>query len=223
MIDIERALRTTELEWPEADVADRVMRRVREPRSMDLRWLRPALAVAVAMILLVATPPGRQVVANVLEVAGIEIGWGDVAAGVDLELGEEVGLADVEGLIPADAPDAVYEMDGYVHIVWFGGGDLPAAGDFGVAVLYTQSQGTIFTNALKTLGPDTDIQPVWVRGVEGVWIEGAEHNVELAGQEVRLAANVLLWQEGSTAHRIETTGALEEALELAESLSQPAP
>ena len=121
-------------------------------------------------------------------------------------------------LVPEDLPDAVYVDEGVVHMTWLDDEKLPAAGDAGVAILYSQGAGVVFTEAVKTLGAATDLTPARVRGVDALWISGAPHSAELGGHPVRLAANALIWEENGIAHRIETTGDLDETLELAESL-----
>ena len=96
MSDVEQVLTSTSLDWPVADVTSQVMGRVSVTEKQKVRWLRPVLAFVAVVVLLVATPPGRSVVANVLEIAGISIGWGEVTPGDDLDLGEPANLEDLD-------------------------------------------------------------------------------------------------------------------------------
>lgn len=220
MSDVIRVLESVSVDWPEADVASSVLHRIESPdRRTFPVWARAAVTVAAGLVLLLATPGGRDVVANVFEVAGITITWGEVGAGAELDLGEEISFDESNAtLLPQSEPDAVFVSEGVLHMVWIGDDVLPAAGDTGVATLYSQYDGQVFTEATKSLGAETELLPLMVRGREALWIEGAPHAAELAGEPVRLAANVLIWEEAGLVHRIESTGDLASALELADSL-----
>jgi hypothetical protein len=203
-----------------------------------------ALAAAAIALLVLATPAGRHAVAGLLEVAGIKVTWGVESArpGALLDLGEVVTLdqaadrVSFELLVPVGAvvgeSDVVYfsqvPSGGAVHLVWEAGRSLPAAGETGVGLLYSQfmlGEPEVF---IKSLSPDVEALRITVRGREGLWIEGAPHiivydNGSVTREEpARLAANVLAWEEDGVTHRIETTLGLEDALDLAESL-QPLP
>ncbi|HUG31453.1 MAG TPA: hypothetical protein VMM14_01060 [Acidimicrobiia bacterium] len=91
-------------------------------------------------------------------------------------------------------------------------------------VLLTQRPGGE-TYAAKGLGTGTDATEVVVAGQPGLWIEGAEHTFTLLDPEgnrvaetSRLAANVLLWSGDGVNYRLELTGTLDHALEIAHSL-----
>jgi len=78
----------------------------------------------------------------------------------------------------------------------------------------------------KLLAPGTTTQAVYyVDGVPGLWLSGGDHAVFYLGadgieyrHEGRLAGNVLLWQRGRTAYRLEARIPLRRALRIAESL-----
>lgn len=237
MTDLERRLLAAagEVDWPDVDVSTRVSARVRalQPRRLS-RWLRPAIAVAALVLILFTTPFGRDAVANVFELAGIRVAWldSDELTFADLELGREVSLqeafaaVDFELLTLSGTPlgdaDSVYLFDvppATVHQVWLSDDALPASGDTGVGLLYSQFRGTS-GELLKGLGEGTTLERVVVRGNEGAWIEGAPHTIEGVGTGVRLAANVLFWEEEGVSHRIETTLGLEEALAIADGLQE---
>jgi hypothetical protein len=78
----------------------------------------------------------------------------------------------------------------------------------------------------KLLEPGTTTQAVYVEGAPGLWLSGSDHEVFYQGadgieyrHEGRLAGNVLLWQRGRTAYRLEARVALSRALRIAESLN----
>jgi hypothetical protein len=105
----------------------------------------------------------------------------------------------------------------------------PARG-VGVTVLY--GNGLALTEwrsdhvfFYKLLEPGTTTQAVYVDGVPGLWLSGGAHAVFYLGpdgieyqHEGRLAGNVLLWQRGRTAYRLEARIPLRRALRIAESL-----
>jgi hypothetical protein len=243
MSDLQRTLRLTAagIDWPDADLTGPVVTRItEEERPAPIRrWVQVALAAAAIALLVVATPAGRQAVADLLEVAGIRVSWSAVSAppGAGLELGEQVSLEEAAEraafppLVPVDAevgdPDAVYHSDfppgGAIHLVWESDGSLPAAGDTGVGLLYSQFNLEASGGFIKSLGPEVEARAITVRGSEGFWIEGAPHLIfyedeDGSREQARLAANVLAWEEDGVTHRIETTLGLEAALALAESL-----
>lgn len=235
------------LEWPDdADLAPTVTRRLQEPSPGSRRTVLLGVAATVVSLVVAITliPAGRQAVADLLGVAGIEIELGSEATpqGGTLDLGDPVSLAEARDaapfplLLPAHPdlgePDTVH-LDGEepvgVTLAWLGDDELPAAGDSGIALTHTQfrSDGQVLIQ--KDLGSDTSLVQVRVRNRDGRWIEGAPHEVEVQGGdgtsslwEVRLGANVLIWEEDGVTHRIETTLNLEDTLEIADSL-RPVP
>lgn len=243
MSDLERRVESAAagIDWPDADLAGAVMARIRaEQRPAPARrWVQMALAATAVVLVVLVTPGGRQAVADLLEVAGIRVGSGDVSVvpGAELDLGEQVSLEDAAErvtfslLAPVGAevgePDAVYYSDfppgGAVHLVWESDQTLPAAGDTGVGLLYSQFQISTPDWFIKTLQPGSEARNVQVRGNPGFWIAGAPHIIfyedESGAQErARLAANVLAWEEDGVSHRIETTLGLGDALDIAGSL-----
>lgn len=228
------------IEWPQAPVADHLRGRLAEFRPEPprrRRWI-PVTAALVVLVaaLLVLSPQAREAVADLLGVAGIEIEFRpelEKPVGAGLDLGREVAIAEVVESadfavsVPALAgePDAVYLSDGQVNMVWEGGESLPAAGDTGIGLLYTQFRSESGVDRLvKGVGPETNVLAVEVAGASGLWIEGAhvisrEDESGLRVEEtLRLAGNVLMWEHEDVTHRIETAVGLEEALRIAESL-----
>lgn len=228
------------IEWPQAPVLDRVPGRLADPQPKPprrRRWI-PVTATLVVLVaaLLVLSPQAREAVADLLGVAGIQIELRpelEEAVGAGLDLGREVAIGEVvesAGFavsVPALAgePDAVYLSEGQVNMVWEGGESLPAAGDTGVGLLYTQfpseSGGDRF---VKGVGSETTVVAVEVAGASGLWIEGVhvisreDESGRRIEETLRLAGNVLMWESDDVTHRIETAVGLEETLRIAESV-----
>jgi hypothetical protein len=92
-------------------------------------------------------------------------------------------------------------------------------------VLIIEFRGTTTPFIFKVIGPGTTVSTVRVNGGPGVYLSGAPHEVifrESTGQiqtdRVRLAGNVLMWQQGSLTLRIEGTRTLAQALVIARAL-----
>lgn len=230
------------IDWPEPSSPDldvvRWMGRPRPETRRRRRWA-PATAALVVLVALslVLSPQAREAMADLLGVAGIEIeftpGFKD-PVGAGLDLGRQVSLdAAVEAVdFPVSVPDwpgepdGVYLSEGRVHMVWAGGEGLPASGDAGVGLLYTQFHSDGVSDRLvKSLGPGSTVIPIEVAGWSGFWIEGDPHVISIeddSGHRVeekpRLAGNVLMWETEEVTHRLETMLELGEALRIAESM-----
>lgn len=233
---------------PEDDLAPSVRSRLEteEAAGRPRRWAH-ALAVAAVLLVVVAgiltaSPAAREAVADLLEMGGVRITTGipvpDVP-GASLDLGEAVtlreALARVEFpvLVPRDPdlgpPQAVFHREpprgGQVSLVWEARAGLPAAPGTEVGLLITQFTGSLDPVLEKVLDPETDLEAVMVRGERGLWIEGAPHRLsylspdgEVLEDELRLAANVLLWEEEGVTYRVESALDREDALRIARSL-----
>ena len=237
------------IDWPEQLAPTPDLRRRLEARPVAQRrrsWI-PATAIVLLLVvsLLLVSPRARQAVADLLGVAGIDITFDpDPAevAGREMDLGEPVTLeeaaeaVDFELSVPEDLgpPDAVFLSDrpssGRVSMVWEGDETLPASGDTGIGLIYSQFALELAEDAnfVKSVTPDTSVRAVEVGGAIGLWIDGAPHVIsyeDAAGnrveEETRLAGNVLMWESDGVTHRIETTAGLQTTLRLAGSL-QPA-
>ncbi len=232
--------------WPVDDVefewsAARSASRKRERSPIFRRVGIAAAAVAVFALVLIVSPQARQAMANLLEAAGIKITFSEdlplPLPGADLDLGDPIDLEDAISLVDfpirvpgleSGAPDQAYlDEAGVLSMVWAGGDLLPSAGSIDVGMLFSQwSDDSSPLEGVKSLNPEsTTVTPVLVDGSSGLWIEGAEHTLRIfdeSGGErreiVRLAASVLIWDAIGVNYRIETTGDLDQALALAESL-----
>ena len=234
------------IDWPEpSDQAMGLRRRLEgSPRSRTgHRWV-PVTALILILVasLLLFSPTAREAVADLLGVAGIEIRFDPDPAevvGGELDLGEAVTLeeaaegVDFELSVPGNLgpPDGVFLSDrpssGRVTMVWESDEALPASGDTGIGVVYSQFALELAEEAdfVKSVMPDTSVRAVEVDTAIGLWIEGAPHLISYEDaignrveEETRLAGNVLMWESDGVTHRLETTVGLGPTLALAGSL-----
>ncbi len=163
--------------------------------------------------------------------------------GPNLDLGDRVTLEEARArvgfpvLLPTlpelGAPDEVYlgsgPAGGQVALVYWTRPGLPPASETGVVLLLVEFRagpGTLSSGVLgKGLGLDTRIAEVAVNGGRGVWIEGAPHLLFLPDargqfrqEPVRVAGNVLLWEQGELTLRIEGALSQDKALRIAASV-----
>jgi len=234
------------IDWPEpSDQAPDLRTRLESsPVSRTgHRWI-PVTALILILVasLLLFSPTAREAVADLLGVAGIEVRFepdpADVV-GAELDLGQAVTLEEAaeavafELSVPGNLgpPDGVFLSDrpssGRVTMVWESDDALPAAGDTGIGVVYSQFALELAEEAdfVKSVMPDTSVRAVEVGSVIGLWIEGAPHLIsyeDAAGnrveEETRLAGNVLMWESDGVTNRLETTVGLSPTLALAGSL-----
>jgi len=197
---------------------------------------------------LAASPAARAVLADRLGVRGVLIEQVPAASptlspavGAALDLGEPATLEAAQRqlplLVPAlpalGAPSAVYvapgPAGGRVALVYDVRAGLPPPTSTGVSLLLLEvrapSSGFDPIVVRKTAGPATGIEDVTVNGGHGVWLEGAPHQLFLpdpSGQfhldQVRLAANVLLWEQGGLLLRLEGSLSRDKALTIAASV-----
>jgi hypothetical protein len=159
--------------------------------------------------------------------------------GVGLNLGEPMrpeAAAAVVGRpipVPGDprlgAPDAVWvdvAKGDAVALVWAAREDLPASLEPGIGLILMSFEGTVDDELFrKMLGAGTDLQPVSVGGERGYWISGEPHIFfvrSATGENVedlrRWVGDALVWSDGQTTWRLETSLGREEAIRLAESI-----
>jgi hypothetical protein len=226
----------TALDVPAApDAVPAVLARLPARRRRRRRPAGRVLAVAIAAMLLLvgaamAVPPSRNAILRAIGLRGVSIKRvpklppvpAGSAKGARLGLGEPITLARARraagftALLPARATTAVY----LAHDVP-GGRISMLVGP----VLITEFRGTAQPFIFKLLGPGTKAAATRVDGAQGIYISGAPHEVlfqtsngEVRSDRVRLAGNVLIWQQGPLIIRIEGTHTLARALTLARSL-----
>jgi hypothetical protein len=190
------------------------------------------IAAVVATVLLLAgaamaIPTTRDAILRVLGLRGVRIERVrhlpplPPGAGASLDLGQRIPLSRVRhaasftALLPP-GPSAAYIDD-----------DIPG-GRISLPVrraLIIEFRGSTTPFIFKVIGPGTTVTQLRVNGGRGVYLSGAPHLVifrevtgEIQTDRVRLAGNVLLWQQGPLTVRIEGTRTLRQALALARSM-----
>jgi hypothetical protein len=197
------------------------------------RWaVAVAVAVLAALGATLAVPDARSALFRFLSIGGERIELveelPDIEPLEDLEptLGERVTLAeararsDFELRELEETPDRVYVGDR--GTVWFLYGT-PA--NVRLLVAQTPRVALDAPGLLKKLAREAQVEEVSVDGARGVFLSGPPHflflldeNGQVVEATARLAEDVLIWDEGGVAYRLEGDFELEEALDLARSL-----
>jgi hypothetical protein len=241
--ELERALVALgrELEIPEApDLAPRVLRVLERPAARRPPRRRLVLVVAAllvaALAATLAVPDARSAFLRFLHIGGERIELVDELPPVasypteldlELALGERVSLSEARRRVEFDlleleeTPDRVYL--GWRGSVWFLYGR-PGA----VRLLVAQTPQLSVDEPFilkKLVGSGTSVEQTTVRGAPAYFLSGEPHEVILLDETgepvfetVRLARDVLVWEEGGRTMRLEGDLTLEEALEFAEAL-----
>jgi len=162
--------------------------------------------------------------------------------GTRLGLGYPTTLADAQAkvqwhiVVPSQLgpPDEVYIQlppegppQGEVTLVYKSRPGIRTSGQTGVAVLITEASGTVDDRYFgKMIGPGSTLEEVTVKGHRGYWISGAPHTFfftdadgQFRNETMRLASNVLIFENGSTLVRIEGDLTKAQVLAIANSLS----
>jgi hypothetical protein len=214
---------------PAGDVVPAVLARL-PARPRRRRPARRTLAVALAATLLLAggamaVPPTRHAILRILGLRGVRIErvpqLPPLPATTGLGLGQRIPLARARhavgftALLPSGSPAAYLRHDvpgGRISLLMG-------------RVLIIEFRGTTTPFIFKVLGPGTSVKPLRVNGSPGVYLSGAPHEVLFQAQtgqvqtdRVRLAGNVLIWEQGPLTIRIEGTRTLGQARALARSL-----
>jgi hypothetical protein len=217
---------------PPPDVVPAVVARLPRRRGRRSRPAWRALAVALAAMLLLAAaalavPSTRDAILRVLGLRGVEIErvthlpplppgkFARLGLGTRISFERARHAASFTALLPANAAEAYL------------GHDVPG-GRISVVigkVLIIEFRGTTTPFIFKVIGPGTTVQRLRVNRGPGMYLSGAPHEVlfeERTGvfqtDRVRLAGNVLIWQQGPVIVRIEGARSLEQAIAIARSL-----
>jgi hypothetical protein len=218
---------------PTPDLAGAVVARIAARR----RRRRRALVAAVAVLVLVAavlavSPRARSAVADWLGLGGVRI--------VRVDELPVVPRRDTQPFLGARVPLPVARRRVAFAVAWPRGEgepdevylrDFPEGGAvtlvYGTAarprlVLTEWGGRTTEPVLIKTAELGTRVEPVRVDVSPGVWLEGAPHSVvsgDRTGEEyldaLWLAGNVLVWERGGRAFRLEADIGREDALRLA--------
>lgn len=158
--------------------------------------------------------------------------------GAAMGLGEPIELADLDtraGFHVAwpndpsiEPPDAAYINDGkggLVSLVWASSTGLPATLEPGVGLVLSQFRGDVDEAFFaKALNGETTVELVLVGNDRGYWLDGDPHMFFWEGpsgpvhDERRWVGDALLWSNGVTTYRLETSLGRDEAIRLAVSL-----
>jgi hypothetical protein len=217
-------------------------------RPAWIRVAVAAAVVALLMSgILTFSPSARSAVADFLGLRGERIHVGKTVPsatlrplGAGLDLGEQTTLAAAGSragypvLVPTDPalgpPDEVYVRSSglgvQVSLVYRGRAGLPKAPQTGVGLLVTEFRARLNEQFIyKAIGPGAMVEAVSVNGHIGFWISGRPHDILYVGPDgqpipdtVRLAANVLVWEQGTVTVRIESLLNKAEAVRIAESV-----
>ncbi|MBJ7600388.1 MAG: hypothetical protein DLM67_23525 [Candidatus Nephthysia bennettiae] len=218
-----------ELEWPATpDLRETVERRISRRRRPGLPILLLAAALATALVAAAAAEaylglrgasisrapslPSPSATATPSAPAGVarRLELGDRYDSVD----QASAAAGFRPLVPAalGPPDAVYyNPSGHVvSLLYRPRAGLPATEDPDVGALVMEAPAALPAPPfVKVVGPGTDVRPVTVNGGPGYWITGAQHAYFFyeggGGDHFRLAGNVLIWNQGALAIRIESS------------------
>ncbi len=206
-------------------------------------WLRPALVGAAALLVafgltLTLFPRARDAVADFIGLGGVRIDFGDRAPSVvpgELNLGGAIDLTAAEERVGFDVkvPTAPHLGLYTVHVTeppkggmvsLFFGDQYPGRRppDLLITQFRASLKGGFFKKLVFEGAATTHVE---VRDHDGYWVRGAHFFYYFDGtapaprkEDVRLAANVLLWEEDGITYRIEADIPLREALRIAGSL-----
>jgi hypothetical protein len=236
---LERALVALgqDLEVPESPDLAPIVRSLLDRQARPSPRRRWALAVALAALATLAAtlaiPEARSALFRALHIGGARIELVEelpdvpVDPGLELTLGKEVSLDEARREASFDLRE-LDEKPGLVFLgdrgtVWFlyGAPERPR-------LLVAQTPRHAVDPGLllkKLLAAGTRVEPVTVGGSPGAYLSGEPHFLVLLDEHgfpvedsARLARDVLLWDTGGVAFRLEGDFTRDEAVELAESL-----
>ncbi|CAN5862255.1 MAG: hypothetical protein H0T94_07080 [Acidimicrobiia bacterium] len=223
------------IDWPpEVDVA----LTPKKARSRRLVWVA---AVAAIMIGIAVLPAGREAVAGLARVLGIEIEFRDVnpdlAVGLDLgpavEADDALAAVDFDLVFPAPVgTPAAFHLRGtplgtQVWTVWEPSDRLPPISGTNAGLIMTQFQADPDEAWIrKLISGGVEVDRVEINGEEGYWMTGPHLLIFDNGdfsETSRTNGNVLIWSASGITYRLETALTLPQALELAQNLESVAP
>ena len=262
MVDLQRDLADLgdAIDWPDDDVSSRVAQRLRAEATVvpiatsRRRGWRVAVGVAAAAVVTtVAVPASRAALGGWLGVRGdrVEVSATTVPTIVpttpqdggrsELELGPEVALADVRGLVGFTMPvprEPGFEHPDEVHVgyppasgeailVYRARAGLPPVGPSGLGMLISAFRADLEGGYFeKVATPGVQVEQVTVQGGVGYWLEGAPHQFlyrdatgEIVPHTMRLAGNVLFWETNGITVRIESALPRDEVIRVADAMA----
>jgi hypothetical protein len=234
--------------WSPAALRSRLRSALRPVLRPAWQPVAVALVTLIALLsgTLAFSPTARRAVADWLGLRGVRIQFtptpsaSPLPLGTGLNLGERVTLVEAQSRVPfrilvphvpeLGPPDAVYLRTGnfaeQVTLLWRARPGLPRAAQTGVGLLLTQFKATVDEQYLKKIAFEaTSLEFLTVNGGNAFWIAGAPHQISLLDEDgnlvpetIRLAGNVLLWEQGELTLRIESDLSKEGAVRIATSV-----
>ena len=216
--------------------------------QLPVAGFRRALALALVGLLVLAAgvfaavPPVRDAVLEFFGLQGATVErrerlpaapeLGPLRLGQRTTLEQATSVLGFPPLVPADpgAPAGVYVRrdipGGELALAYPPGPGLPEARTTGLGLLVTEFRGDLVPELIgKLTGGATAVESLTLDGERAVWIEGSEHfffyrrpDGQTSERELRLAANVLLLEQGDTLVRLEGAFGFDRARRIAESL-----
>jgi hypothetical protein len=212
----------------------------RDPRRL-------ALAAAVLLVLLgaaaLANPATRDAIAHFFRVQGVIVNrvpspGPSVSSPTPLDLGRLTTLEQAQSAVkftiaipPAlGNPDAVYLASGppggEVALAYTPRPGIPLVKQTGLGVLITEFRGDLIPDFItKEVGPGTTVEQTSVNGDAGWWIAGEPHTIVIRSgtgdsqpENLRLAANTLIWGHSGVTYRIESGLSKADAMRIAAGL-----
>ncbi len=204
-----------------------------------------AVVILIAIGTLAFSPSARRAAADLLGVLGIQISITGESDGPrpstnlqDADLGRRVSIREAQAFVDFEVRvPAEHVQGGWVRTVYFdrsiGDGGMisfaygsDARNDTDIELLFTQFRASVDETFLKkSVAAEGEVRFVPVRGTTGFWLTGEPHAfvyVESDGdtreETLRLAGNVLLWEEDGITYRVEGAPSLAAAQRMAESL-----
>jgi hypothetical protein len=152
--------------------------------------------------------------------------------GVKTTLDEAAAELGFEPLVPEELgePDGVYTRSavpgGELTLTYRPREDLPRARATDLGLVLSEFRGDLTPEYFgKLAGPATQVERLRVDGERALWLEGAQHfffyrapDGEFTNNELRVAQNVLLLEQGRLLVRLEGAFDRERAIEIARSL-----
>ncbi|HVH64701.1 MAG TPA: hypothetical protein VM674_01600 [Candidatus Acidoferrum sp.] len=209
--------------------------------------VRLALVAAVLLVVVGAAalinPASRDAIAHFFHVRGVVVSRApsplpSLSPISPLDLGQRTTLDAAQSVVsfkivvPPDlgAPDAVYVRTdipgGEVALAYKPRPGIPMVRETQLGLLVTEFRGDLNPNLFqKTLGPDTKLVETSVHGEDAWWIEGQPHEVivqtsanNYTQEQLRLAANTLIWSHAGVTYRIESDLSQADAMRVAAGL-----
>lgn len=195
-----------------------------------------AVAAAVAISGVMATPGSRDAVADWLGIGSVRVTYtGEIPddTGHAYDLGSPVSLADAadRATWPLAAPSGIGDPDGAfvgrparsVTLVWAASAELPEVDDSGIGLLIGAIPGVTDAGAVtKQATAGTTVELVRVGDSPAYWIAGDPHRLVVTDPDglivtdaTRLAGNTLLWTHGDVTYRLESSLDRDRAVDLA--------